>query len=122
VLQGGTTETRFGVTLGAVLAPIACLLVAVLPLLAATHIWHVAHAPLYPVNPNGISSKRRLWSILYFGFFGLLPILVVASLWFDWFGLHLDRRSRMALFGFVGVAVGLMGLLLILYGGGVVYA
>ena len=116
-LNGGVPETTSAkVRVGIVLAPIVGLLIIVELVMAGTQIWHFAHLSLYPAHPNGITPKRRLGSILYFCIAWLVPVVLVAFLWFDAMGSGVKRRSRLAMIGFIGSVVTLMSLVLMLAG------
>jgi len=116
-INSGVTEpTSSMMTAGMVLVPIVGLLIVLELVMTGTQIWHFAHSPLYPAHLNGITPKRRFGSILYFCIVWLIPVLVVAFLWFDPIGSGMNRRSRLAMIGFIGAVVTLMSLVLMLAG------
>ena len=103
-------------TVGLVLVPVVGVLIVIELLMAISQISHFAHLPLYPAHPNGISERRRFWSIVYFCAVWLAPVLVTAFLWFDLIRSRMSKRNRLAMIGFVGGVVALMALGLMLAG------
>jgi len=88
---------------GMVLFPIACLVVAYAFAGAVSSISLVAHA-------SDQSARRRRWEISYVLVVGLIPVGIMALIWFDALALGLPRRKKMALLGFVGLAVGALAI------------
>jgi hypothetical protein len=66
------------------------------------------------LDANGISSKRREWSVIYYIVVGLIGPVVVSIIWLDPFRSGVSKRSRLHLIGLVGSAVGLLAALLLL--------
>jgi hypothetical protein len=104
------------VVLGMILVPLVVLLVVAEVLGAIAAVSHFAHLRGYPADGNGISSLRREMSLIYYSVLGVIGPLVVALLWFDVVRSGAGKRTRLALIGYVGLAVaGLAALLLLPY-------
>jgi nitrate reductase NapE component len=85
--------------IGVVLFPVACLAVTYAAFGAASWLLQIAHA-------SDLSSKRKSWETTYVVVVGLIPLGVMAFVWFDVLKLKTPRRKRLALLGYVGLAIG----------------
>ncbi len=94
-------------TVDLVLAPIAALLVVLELIGGAAGVSHY-------LSTTGLSSKRRRWSTAYFVVVGIVDPLAVSLIWFDLLGTGMSRRSRVALIGYVGTAIGGLAALMLL--------
>jgi len=85
--------------IGVVLFPVACLAVIYAAAGAAWWLSQIAHA-------SDLSSKRRSWETAYVLVVGVIPLGVMAFVWFDVLKPKTPRRKRLALLGYVGLAIG----------------
>jgi len=100
-------HSNWPAVLGLVLFPIAAILV-VLEIVGA-----IAGARHY-LGEADLSSKRQTAYWIYFVLVGALGPVATGLIWFDPIRTGMTRRSRMALIGFVGTAIGLLAALLLL--------
>jgi hypothetical protein len=112
----GVTTPSLITTVGLVLAPVVGVLIVIELVMVVSQVSYFAHLASYPAHPNGISERRRFWSIAYFCAVWLAPLLVTAFLWFDLIRSRMSKRNRLAMIGLVGGVVAIMSLGLMLAG------
>jgi hypothetical protein len=105
--QTPSATTPLPVRIGGVLAPVAAVLLVVEAIFAINELW------VYTVQ-HGYSPHSREVGIALSIVFLVIGPAVVAFIWFDLIKTGMTAKSRMALIGYVGSAIAIMAILMIL--------